>query len=107
MKDKILEEMKRLGGRGVSMAELSRIDGFEGQNEWGALEKNIVFWANMSDEAADAMNELVSNKSIEVNPTNPIVYFIDGYVLKYPIAKQAKTYKKPHWLPVSLSLSQR
>jgi hypothetical protein len=33
-----------------------------------------------------------------------LVYAIDGEMLTLPLVKQNRAYRKPHWLPVVLSL---
>lgn len=107
MKDKIIKKIERLGGSGVSLVELSEIEGFAGEFEWGALDKNIVFWANISDVAVDALNELLRDKQIDLTPCNPLIYMVDGVMLTYPVAKKAMAYKSPHWCPITLQLVRK
>lgn len=106
MKTKILDYVREKGG-GVSMVELSRdIPGFNGNRAMFSGEgTNIVVWNGISQEAIDALAELVQDNQIEVKATQPFVYLIDGGGLDLPLAKRTNHhYKKPHWLPVAISL---
>jgi len=101
----ILETMERLGGTGVSFAELCRIEGFEGDGQClGIASKNIWFWFNLSTGAADALEKLIEEKKIEFCPTTPLIYLIDGRIPNVPVAKQNRSYKKDRWLPVALKI---
>lgn len=93
-------------GGGVSMAELENgIEGFRGNLAWGALDRNVVFWVNMSDAAVNALALLFKAKKLKLKPTELLVYMVDGNILNLPIAKRPDhTYKKEHWLPVVLNL---
>jgi hypothetical protein len=84
----------------VSFAELSQIDGFNGSLVYGALDRNILVWMDMSPEAIEILERLRKQGRYRLGPTTPLVYFIDGRVPQLPVVKNAQhTYKKYHWLP--------
>lgn len=72
----------------------------------GIHNKNIIFWAGLSEKVAQAIIDLEINGKIHFRPTNTFVYLIDGKALTYPIAKRPpkKGYKDLRWLPVCLYL---
>jgi hypothetical protein len=88
----------------VSFAELS--------NRWPEHFRNgplqymvgdgIVVWVGLSDVAADALDIIRAGKTINLKPSSTLVYLADGVVLQLPIAKKARKYKHPHWLPTVL-----
>lgn len=104
MKQQILETI-RTRGEGVTFVELMAIEGFKGDYVWGREDYNIWFWGGLSDQAIDALEELLRTNQIAMTPTYPLTYLIDGVIVKWPIAKQVRKYKKEHWLPVVFNLS--
>ncbi len=103
MKKRILEVCKK---GSVSFAELSReVDGFSGNLSFG-YGNNIWLWFAISQEGSDAIGDLIKSDEIKLTPTQTMVYMIDGMVPTYPIAKQSREYKEPHWLPVVFNLVQ-
>lgn len=70
--------------------------------------KNLVIWL-MSNKGTKIIEELSKENLIEVHP-NPsemgiASYFAGGRILNLPLAKKLNyPYKKPHWVPSSLSL---
>lgn len=89
----------------VSFAELDALPGFTKRPDGTAFvydRFNIVIWANLSDDAAAAIRYLIEAERIHLTPTSLLVYLVDGLTLTLPVAKQARRYKKPHWLPVVL-----
>lgn len=65
---------------------------------------NIILWAGLSDEAADVLDAVMMTPGMVRKPSSQLVYLIDGLLLRMPIAKRIHAYKKPHWLPITLSL---
>jgi hypothetical protein len=103
--DEVREVMKR---GGVSFAELSRIEGFNGDlSLCHGTYNNIVFWVNMSREAIDAIHQIREEGDYEMTPTPFMVYLIDGMALDLPLVKRRTNYKKPHWLPVAFNPVKR
>lgn len=104
MKKQIVEMIKRKTS--VSFVELERgVDGFEGEMSFGLPDKNIFYWFNISDDASEALKELLDSDVIKMTPANPLVYFIDGNRYRMPhIAKQVRNYKEPRWIPVVFNL---
>jgi hypothetical protein len=94
----------------VTFAELSRIDGFGGGEmciEFGEGKKNILAWAGMSEEAVEILRRLEAEGVFHFDhhgTSTFLCYLVDGVQLNLPLAKRAKHYKEPHWLPVTLVL---
>jgi len=87
----------------VSFVEIRRLLGEESRGEIClSLPKhpNIILWPDMSEAMADALTSLVKTGKLYAHPCSVLVYFADGKSLNLPLAKQARQYKKPHWLPV-------
>jgi hypothetical protein len=105
MREEILELIKARPH--TSFVELSReIPGFKGELGMGRLDKNIVYWTSLSEEASVAIEGLLADKLIEMNPASILTYIIDGAHLKLPLVKSARKYKELHWLPVTFSLTK-
>jgi hypothetical protein len=89
----------------VSFAELSRLPGF-GSGDFALCVPNMgeaVYWAGLSEEAAHALSDLVREGQVHYwLASSVLIYFIDGCTLKLPLVKQARVYKTPHWLPVTI-----
>lgn len=89
---------------GVSFVELMReVPGFRGDNRM-INAKNMVYWDGISDEAAQTLLDLQNENIIEKTPCHPVIYVCDGGGMNLPLVKRDRTYKKPHWLPVTYSL---
>ena|SRR5579859_6146409 len=89
--------------KNVSFVELSRLDGFRGTCTFEVNNENcsnIVFWSGISEEAFDALRGLIDRNKIHPKPAHLFSYMADGRVLRLPLAKSARHYKEPHWLPV-------
>jgi len=87
----------------VSFVEIKRLLGEDSRGEtWLALPKhpNIILWPNMSQAMANAITSLVKAGRLYAHPSSVLVYFVDGESLNLPLAKEARQYKKLHWLPV-------
>lgn len=106
MKESILEYVKEKSG-GVSFVELANnIPGFSGDYSIG-VGKNIWYWFFMSEEAADALRELIDEGGIHLALSDILVYMVDGGIPNVPIAKRLREYKKPRWLPTVVNLGVR
>lgn len=101
MKDAILKRLEKLGD-GVSFADLSKIDGFNGDLWYGFPEKNVYYWFSCSDKAIDALNELIYERKVALRPTVSLVYLADRLIPKFPTAKTFRNYVGTRWLPVVL-----
>jgi hypothetical protein len=110
IRDTIVDTITRLGS-GTSFAEILRDLERAGIDPSGHVavanddlwDRNIVLWANLSDEVVDELADLVGNQVIEYSPTSYLVYLVDGRMLSLPIAKQPRRhYKSLRWLPVTL-----
>lgn len=101
MKEAIL---KCISKGGVSFAELSReVPGFNGDYQYGN-QHNWIYWSNISKEAAEILADLRKQNIIEATPCDPLIYVVDGGYMKLPLVKSDRTYKKPHWIPLTYSL---
>lgn len=91
---------------GASMAEIARLPDASGERYlYADQECTLLIWPSLDQNLVTALCELMDSKRIEARPCPVLIYLIDGSVLQMPIAKQMKRpYKKPHWLPVTLSV---
>ena len=104
-KDQIKQDIIKMladRGDGVSFANLANIPGFSGQTGMEINNLNIFIWFSCSQEAIQAIVELQDESKIELHPTQPLTYIVDGCVPKYPAAKSKRAYKTPHWAPMAL-----
>ena len=96
-------------GCDVSFVEMEdEIPGFKGTDcSWHIGDTNVVIWPWLSDAAADALFSLRHDGLLELEPCDPLVYFIDGEIPRLPVAKKPpkKGFSKPHWLPCVLGLT--
>ncbi|CAK8717465.1 hypothetical protein GCAAIG_06895 [Candidatus Electronema halotolerans] len=91
----------------VSFAELNRIPGFDGEGSISHPRyNNILIWHRVSEEGYHAINNLMGNYGVAITPCEQLVYIIDGLVPNIPIAKSARSYAKPRWLPCVLVLPE-
>lgn len=101
---KLLEQIKeKLSWGSVSFAELSRIEGFNGDLEIKLNHpsvSNVVLWSGLSEEAIEALEVIRKEGEYIISPSTILVYLMDGVSLNLPIAKSKRHYKKPHWAPV-------
>ena len=67
--------------------------------EVGGKGSNVFAWINMSEDFCRAMADLVQEKKIAMQGTSIFIYMTDGMMLKLPIAKRERAYKKHHWIP--------
>jgi len=60
-------------------------------------------WSGVSEIFVDAFFSL--RGKIKLSPTIPLIYMMDGKFLRLPVAAnpRKKAYKKPHWMPVTMS----
>jgi len=103
MSEKIVQCVREKGG--TSFVELMRAVGPEAEGDISMEAPpgyNIVWWSGMSETFVDALE--LARSYIEPTPTSVLVYAIDGGMLGLPIVKQARRYKKPHWVPMVFNL---
>lgn len=93
---------------GVSFAEIMRDFDVEGEYCLERTGKNLIYWAGLSESFVKMFVKLMQEKKIYIQTTKFLVYLIDGQTLTFPIARRwvNRTYKKPHWLPVTIELGQ-
>ena len=104
-KAQLLELFKK---GGVSMVEIMRLPRSAGRCDLMLGENDsLLLWHGMAQELVEALAELLHDKVITVHSTSTLVYFIDGAVLRMPVAKSPKRhYKRVHWLPVTFNLER-
>ncbi len=107
MTEKIIEFVQ--GYQPASLVELIRYLGEEAQGEMMMHlpnRPNIILWMGVSDAFINAF--IAAKREVFLDTTHFMIYAMDGGVLRLPIAKRfGKTdYKKPHWLPVVLSIKR-
>jgi hypothetical protein len=87
----------------VSFAELSRMEGFDGDLAMATeSHPNIIWWAGMSREAVDILVRLERDGFFHFHLASWLIYMIDGRYPNMPIATQKRNYKTLHWLPLTL-----
>jgi hypothetical protein len=90
----------------VTFAELRRIPGFSG-DQTACIAPNLVVWAEISNEAIAAINELIADGRIIMKPYSGwpglMIYAFDRGILRLPLAKRVRPYKRPRWLPVYIA----
>lgn len=100
----LLDEMREvLRQDHVTFAQLSRLPGFAGDLAMlvnSPRASNIVYWDGLSQEAVDGLEIIRREGEYEIVPTVSLTYLIDGMAMTLPIAKRARHYKKPHWMPM-------
>ena len=80
-----------------------RIDGFAGAHAC-TLTGPLVLWHGVSEAGIAALDQRHAQGRIAFGAGRPLVYLIDGQMLRLPIAKRRHhAYKRPHWYPVTLS----
>lgn len=78
---------------------------------WGVSadeRQNVLAWSGMSDEYSALVDRLRKSRRIETwTCSSLLVYIVDGGMLDLPRATQfgTKSYKKPHWLPVTIRIA--
>jgi hypothetical protein len=66
------------------------------------LRTNLVVWAGMSQAFADLVQGLLAAGRLSLHPASVMTYLIDGGMLRLPLAKRDREYRKPHWSPACL-----
>lgn len=74
--------------------------------EYNGKKANIVFLLNTNDDFVTAIEELKAEGKIEMKPLDFLSSVLDGSIYNLPIAKEARVYASPHWMPVELVLKQ-
>lgn len=90
---------------GVSIVELQRLVGTKiDTNGDHAISlgqyENILLWEGMSEEFSTLLQQILKDERVEAKGTTPLVYMIDGVLIKRPLAKRAHNYKDIHWYPI-------
>lgn len=62
---------------------------------------NLILWLDWNDEAVALINELLEEGSIICKTIHLMAYIVDGGTIPLPLAREAKAYRSPKWLPVA------
>ncbi len=94
-------------GDGLSFVELLRyLPYLKGDCAITWEYENVIVWQGVSATCVEVMRKLLGEQQIIVQNTMPLTYFIDGVVPKLPLARKLRNYKKPRWMPMTLSLTR-
>lgn len=63
--------------------------------------RNLILWLDWNNEAVALINELLEEGSIICKTIHLLAYLVDGGTIPLPIAKEARAYESPRWLPVA------
>ncbi len=91
--------------RFVTFKELSdEVPAFKGD---GALEHakypGIILWPRISIDSAAIIQELLDDRTIYLHYTPVLNYITEGYLSSIPLARTARSYKSPRWVPMTIS----
>lgn len=92
------------GNPGTSFVELFDELGADARGDgWltTTKNKNVILWTGISETFRQALN--LAMAELEMDPCNVLVYLMDGATLPLPLVKRNHPYRKPHWLPVTLT----
>ena len=88
--------------KGVSFVEIEIYFDEVGFNYNGDIgNENIVVWNAWNEQACNLIHDLLASKVITLQPTDVLIYYIDGKVLTLPVYKSKRSYAQ--WLPVELN----
>jgi len=103
-KDQLIEF---IGDRkGVSFVEVERRfpEIMVGQPMVWENDKNWVYWEGWNADAWSLMHDLKRDKVLDFDPCSMLIYLIDGKALELPMVKSMRSYKTPHWMPLTMCL---
>lgn len=87
----------------VSFAELkSHFRGASGDLCMGCVYANVYTALNVSEKLAEVVNAAIEKERIYGQTCSVMVYMVDGELANIPLARSARHYKKPRWLPMAL-----
>lgn len=85
----------------VDFVRLEAIDGFGGKELIIARAGNasVCLWPWVSTAAQQAMKQLLEEKRLHIQPSNPFIYFGQGRIPGLPIAQGQVAGPWLHWMP--------
>ena len=94
-------------GDGITFIELLRfIPELKGTAVIGpAGNASLAYWIGLSDKGVWILDALLEQGSIELEPVNPLLYALDGFVSNRPIAYSMRRYKDLRWYPVKIAMA--
>lgn len=108
MADRIVATVRELGGHGVTFVELrQRIPEIRGDKVMTKGDAGVIVAFDINDLFTDAMRMLFAEKRLDMSPTSPLTYLVDGFATHIPIARKVPKggqCKTDHWLPVTWSI---
>lgn len=60
----------------------------------------VRIWWGMSKEMAEVVKKIMSHGKVELKPTPPLLYMVDGFVTTLPVVQKVYQYKTDRWLPM-------
>lgn len=109
LKQMVYEYVEEKGG--VTFVELERLLSDEIEVEGDVAlhsdtDPNILFWMNSSERFQKLVTEMLAGDRLTMDPTQPLVYHVDGKVPSMDVVKQPPSdgYKEPRWLPVQFNI---
>jgi hypothetical protein len=97
---------------GMSFVEVERVfdeHGFEYKGNQAICHPrypNIIIWSGWNEDATELLRTLLEGP-LEMTPTSVLTYCVDAKMLAIPLVKKAINYKRPHWLPMTLSVERK
>ncbi len=91
----------------VTFAELDqRVPGFAARGAEApmsfTMHENLVLWGGMTEVGARTIAGLLEDGRLALADGTMMTYLADGKVPTMPIAKAARPYQRPRWLPTTL-----
>lgn len=102
--ERIIEFVKNKGGN-VSFVEFqNEFPEIKGEWDFVLTKFNLLLWPNVTEEFIRAIDFLIKNDRLQFAPCEELVYYGDGVILKYPVAKDFKPYSTINWFPIVFNL---
>ena len=68
---------------------------------------SLVLWIGVTEGCISAIGDMQVAGKIELKPTGPLTYVLDGHRSRLPVASKRRAYKQPHWFPVTFAMSAK
>jgi hypothetical protein len=95
----------RFQGNGLTFIELLKfLPYLKGDYSYWTGNENIILWEGLSEQCIGVLAALLRANKISIQPASERTYLADGGILRLPLVKANRRYKKPHWLPVTFSV---
>ncbi|WP_427108647.1 pathogenicity island protein [Lysinibacillus xylanilyticus] len=103
IKQKLLNYIETHSGTSfVEMERLFKENHFHYEGDQSLQgDTNLILWLDWNNEAIALINELLEEGSIICKTIHLIAYIVDGGTIPLQVAKEARAYQSPRWLPVA------